>query len=202
VKIVVNLPSAPTGIVAFAGTTAGQANVAWSTPATAGTYPITGYKVLVSPSTGVSGGVLRQVGLVNQYTFTGLAPNVNYTFTVYAVTSGGDGAASATTGVVKLTAKAPNAPQTPKIALNAAANLALNVTWTAPSSDNGYAITGYTVTLTGSDGSVLINKVAAGIYKSVFSGLNSTILYSATIVATNVGGNSPAATTSKLRPAA
>ena len=75
-------------------------------------------------------------------TVTGLANNTAYTFEVAAINSVGTGTQSAASNSVTT----PTTPGAPTIGTATAGNSQATVTWTAPSSNGGSAITGYVVT--------------------------------------------------------
>ena len=86
---------------------------------------------------------------------------------------------------------APAAPAKPSIA--SSARDAATVTWTAPTSTGTSPVTGYTVTLTASDGSTVAPaSVDASTLSHTFTGLKPGVSYTATVVATSAVGNSPA----------
>ncbi len=128
-------PDAPTGLIPEAGN--GTVTFIWTAPASNGGSTITGYTVTASPGgrtcTWTSGPLTCAV--------TGLTNGTSYTFTVTATNSAGTGAASG-----PATATPVAAPGAPTGLTLAAGNGAVNVSWTAPSSNGGSPITGYTVT--------------------------------------------------------
>ena len=129
---------AATGVSATAGNAA--ATVSWSPPVSNGGSAITQYSVLSSPggfSAVVSGSVLT-------VTVSGLTNGISYTFTVTAQNFLGFGPASAPSNAV--TPTAPTPPGAPTNVSATPGNGSASVSWTAPSSDGGSAITQYTVT--------------------------------------------------------
>ena len=137
------VPGAPTGLTATAsGTTA--INLSWSAPASTGGSAITGYKIEVSPN-GTSSWT-DQVANTNStattYAHTGLAAGDTRHYRVSAINTNGAGTASnvdsATTG-----ATAPGAPT--GLTATASGTTAINLSWSAPASTGGSAITGYKI---------------------------------------------------------
>ena len=137
----VTVPGAPTlGAVAVAGST--SAKVTFTAPSSDGGSPITTYTATSSPAGGT--GTVSQAGS-GTITVTGLTAGTPYTFTVTATNAAGTSAASA-----------PSAPVTPPVAtvpgaprltdLSRRSKTEAWVTFSAPSSDGGEPITGYTVT--------------------------------------------------------
>jgi hypothetical protein len=196
-----NPPAAPSGVVAFANGNIGEVNVAWSTPTSVGSAPLNGYKITVSPATGVNGGATRTVGVVNQYAFTGLSVGVAYRFSVVATTSAGSSSASKWSTPVTLVALPASAPQSPTISVTRGLTNSLTIGWLTPVSNGGSPITGYYVVLTGSDNSIITTVVTgAAAIKAQFDNLNSSVTYSATIYAMNKAGNGAGAITGRLHP--
>ena len=138
-----SVPGAPTGLTATAsGTTA--IDLSWSAPASTGGSAITGYKIEVSPN-GTSGWT-DQVANTNStattYAHTGLAGGDTRHYRVSAINTNGAGTASnvdsATTGTT-----VPGAPT--GLTATASGTTAINLSWSAPASTGGSAITGYKI---------------------------------------------------------
>jgi hypothetical protein len=132
------VPDAPTGVSATAG--AGQAAVSWSAPVSDGSSPITGYDV--TPYVAGVAQDTTSVGAVTTATVGGLANGTTYTFRVVAKNAVGTGAQSIDSNAVT--------PMTvPGVPTNVAATLGAGqatVSWSAPASNGGSALTGYDVT--------------------------------------------------------
>ncbi|GAA3195163.1 hypothetical protein GCM10010532_012750 [Dactylosporangium siamense] len=142
-----SIPGNPTQAAATAGS--GQADVAWEPPALSGGSLITAYTAQA-----YAGGVLqsgRTCTLSSPFTppltctVTGLTGGTAYTFKVTATNGSGAGADSAESAPVTPTAPAGTAPGAPTIGTATAGQGQADVTWTAPLSDGGNAITSYTV---------------------------------------------------------
>ena len=137
------VPGAPSGLTATASGS-NRINLSWSAPASDGGSAITGYNIEVSPN-GTSGWT-DQVANTNStattYAHTGLASGDTRHYRVSAINTNGAGTASnvdsATTGTT-----VPGAPT----GLTATASGATQITlsWSAPASDGGSAITGYNI---------------------------------------------------------
>jgi hypothetical protein len=131
------LPDAPTSVSATAG--AGQATVNWSTPASDGGSPITGYAVTRYVA-GVAQGT-NNVGAVTQTIVGGLTNGTTYTFRVAAKNIAGTGPESTNSNAV-IPQTLPDAPTSVTPTPGPAQ---ATVSWSA-GSDGGSPITGYEVT--------------------------------------------------------
>ncbi len=152
------VPGAPTGLTATAsGTTA--INLSWSAPASTGGSAITGYKIEVSPN-GTSGWT-DQVANTNStattYAHTGLAAGDTRHYRVSAINANGTGVPSnvdsATTGTT-----VPGAPT--GLTATASGTTAINLSWSAPASTGGSAITGYKIEVSANGTSGWTDQVA------------------------------------------
>ena len=151
-------PGAPTGLSATAsGTTA--INLSWSAPGSTGGSAITGYKIEVS-SNGTSSWtnlVANTSNTTTTYAHTGLTAGTTRHYRVSAINANGTGVpsnvANATTG-----ATAPGAPT--GLTATASGTTAINLSWSAPGSTGGSAITGYKIEVSSNGGSSWTNLVA------------------------------------------
>ena len=151
-------PGAPTGLTATAsGTTA--INLSWSAPASTGGSAITGYKIEVSSDGGSSWSdlVANTSNANTTYAHTGLTAGTTRHYRVSAINANGAGVpsnvANATTG-----ATAPGAPT--GLTATASGTTAINLSWSAPGSTGGSAITGYRIEVSSNGGSSWTNLVA------------------------------------------
>jgi hypothetical protein len=185
------VPDAPTIGSATGGNA--QATVTFAAPASNGGSAITGYTVASSPAGGVDSNALT-TGLT--HIVTGLTNGTPYTFTVTATNSVGTGAASSATSPVT----PATVPGIPTIGTATPGNAQAIVTFTAPVSTGGSAITGYTVT-SNPAGGVDSNAGALGL-SHVVTGLTNGTPYTFTATATNiVGTGSASGSTSPVTPA-
>ncbi|HEY3924872.1 MAG TPA: fibronectin type III domain-containing protein [Acidothermaceae bacterium] len=173
-------PGAPTAVTAAPGD--GQATVSWTPPTSNGGSGITGYTVTSSPgnftipSTGTSA------------IMSGLTDGTAYTFTVTATNAVGTSVQSvASTPVTPATV-----PGAPTGVSGVAGDGQVTVSWVAPTSNGGSAITGYSVTsspggLTGS---------STGATSAVVGGLTDGTPYTFIVTATNAIGTGAASTAS------
>jgi len=128
-----SVPGAPTGLTATRGNA--QVSLAWSAPASNGGSAITGYTVTASPG----GATCTSAGL--SCTVTGLTNGTAYSFTVTATNAVGTGPASAPASATPATV--PSAPR--NVSARSASPRGVSLTWQAPSSTGGSAISGYQV---------------------------------------------------------
>ena len=180
----VTVPGAPTiGAVAAAGST--SAKVTFTAPSSDGGSPITTYTATSSPAGGT--GTVSQAGS-GTITVTELTAGTPYTFTVTATNAAGTSAASATSApVTPPVATVPGAPGLTD--LSRRSKTEVWVTFSAPSSDGGVPITGYTVTATrlGVD---VTQSFPAEAGKVSFGPLTRNAIYTFTVRAVNKVGTS------------
>ena len=164
--------------------TSGALQFYWSTPASDGGSPITGYTLscagLSSQSLGAS---------TYTYTYTGLTNGTAYTFSITAENTNGSSPA-ATFRTVKPGGK-PGPVQS--LAVSRAAAPAATLSWTAPASDGGAALLGYTVKAVSTDPEdpVIKQSVSPGTTTTTISGLTSDSVYNYSVNAVNDPGYSP-----------
>jgi predicted phage tail protein len=167
------IPGAPTSIVGTRGN--GQVSVSFTAPSDNGGDPITSYTVTASP-----GGATAS-GSASPIVVTGLTNGASHTFTVRATNGVGAGPASAASAAVT-PATVPDAPRgVSAIAGNAQAILS----FVAPVTNGGAAITGYTVTA--SPGGASVSGSASPI---TVTGLTNGTIYTFTVTANNGAGSS------------
>jgi len=133
-------PGAPTNV---AGTPANaQVSLTWSAPTDNGGSAITDYVIQYSSNSGSTWTTFTDtVSTAASVTVTGLTNGTTYVFHVAAKNSVGTGSYSTnSSSLIPFTR--PNAPTSVSAATGARQS---NVTWTAPASNGGSAITGYAI---------------------------------------------------------
>ena len=132
------MPGTPTGLAANAGN--GQVALAWSAPASDGGSPITGYAIYRATSSGAET-LLTTVGVVTSYTDPGLTNGTTYYYQVAARNAIGEGSRSS-----EASAKPATVPSAPRnVSAKTASTSGVRLTWSAPSSSGGSAVTGYRI---------------------------------------------------------
>ncbi len=166
-----------------------SAVLTWTAPANNGSA-ITGYTVTPYLN-GTAQTSAYVAGSATSRTLTGLTAGGSYTFTVAAVNGIGTSTASA-----KSAAVVPYAlPGAPVIGSVVAADLAVTLSWTAPSS-NGSAITGYVVTpYIGSTAQATRTFAGTATSQSI-TGLTAGTAYTFRVAAQNAAGTGPVSASS------
>jgi fibronectin type 3 domain-containing protein len=194
-------PSAPSGLVASAGN--GQVVLSWTVPNSDGGTPITGYNVYrgTSPN-GESSTPLASNVASSNFTDTTAANGTTYYYTVKAVNAAGTSPASNEASATPQAAvTVPSAPQT----LTATGgNGTVQLSWSAPASNGGAAVTGYNVYRGTSAGNESGTPVATNVTTTSFTDnpLTNGTTYYYTVKAVNSAGTSPASNEANATPQA
>ncbi|HEY2578581.1 MAG TPA: fibronectin type III domain-containing protein, partial [Streptosporangiaceae bacterium] len=177
-------PGTPAAPTATAGIT--SATVTWVAPAS-NDSPITGY--VVTPFlNGVAQTPLSYDASTTTRTLTGLTAGASYTFTVAAVNAVGTGPASPqSNAVVPFTL-----PGAPAITAVSAGDAAASVSWSAPASNGGSAITGYVVTPYIAGVAQTPQTFSSTATTQTATGLTPGTSYTFTVAAVNAAGTGPA----------
>jgi hypothetical protein len=174
-------------VSAVAGNT--TASVSFIAPVSNGGSAITGYTVTSSPA----GGVDSNAGsTLTTHAITGLANGTSYTFTVTAANLIGSSVPSAASTAV-IPVGAPGQPT----GVNAVpGNAQATVSFSAPASNGGAAITGYTVT-SNPGGGVDANAGSTALTHTITS-LTNGQAYTFTVTATNAAAFTSAASAASV----
>ena len=190
-------PGAPTGV----GGTAGDASVAlsWTPPASDGGSSITGYRV--TPFIGATAQTAVLTGsAATTFTVIGVTNGTAYTFKIAAINAVGTGADSAASAAIT-PAAAARAPGAPTGIGGTAGNGSAALSWTAPASNGGSAITGYRVTpfIGATAQAAVLTGSAATTY--TVTGLANGTAYMFTVAAINaVGTGADSAASAAVTP--
>jgi len=180
--VTVSVPDPPGAPTAVSGTVGdGQVAVTWTAPSSDGGGAITAYTATASP-----GGATCTTAATG-CTVTGLSNGTAYTFTVAATNAAGPGSASSASSAIT----PRTVPGAPTALTGTTGDSQVSLTWTAPASTGGSAITGYTATA--SPGPATCTSVTTS---CIVTGLTNGTAYTFTVKATNVAGDSVASTAS------
>jgi hypothetical protein len=196
--IVIGAPTAPTNVSAVPGS--GAATISWTDPSSKNGSTIKSYTVIAStnggPAAGAtcSGATCASLTMTNGTIYGTLNNGTAYTFQVLATNARGNSPDSAAS--LGVTVGAPIAP-THVSAVPGVGEA--TVSWTDPSTDNGSAVSGYTVYAYNSSGGLAAANVCTGgscstlilsngfLYGTLVDGSG----YTFEVFATNGSGNSP-----------
>ncbi len=188
-----NIPQTTSAVPTTVAGTAGNAQVAltWAAPTFNGGASITGYTVTSSPSVNAPAGCTNTANL--SCTYSGLANGTAYTFTVVAINSKGNSAASAASSSVTPV----TTPGAPTSLSGTVGNSQVTLSWTAPTSTGGSAITDYLVQYStdGSNFTTFADGVSTTTSATVTGLVNGTA-YTFKVSAVNAVGTGTGATVS------
>jgi uncharacterized protein (TIGR02145 family) len=165
----------------------GQSTITYTAPAYNGGSDIISYTATSAP--GGFTGTMSQAGS-GTITVTGLTNGTTYTFTVTATNAAGTSAASAVSNSVT----PRTVPGIPTIGTATAGAGQSTITYTAPVSNGGGAITSYTAT--SAPGGLTGTLSQAGSGTITVTGLTNGTAYTFTVTATNAAGTSIASAAS------
>ncbi|WP_459645790.1 fibronectin type III domain-containing protein [Kineococcus sp. NUM-3379] len=191
--VVPRAPAVQPGAPVLGAVTAGDttATVTWSAPGSDGGAPVSGYTVHVFE--GGATAPTRTVGVAaptTRATVTGLVNGTPYAFEVLARNSAGEGLPSPRSATV-VPATVPGAPIVSGVT---AGNASAGVTWNAPATDGGSAVTGYQVRAYAAGASTPARTldVPATSTSGTVTGLVNGTTYTVEVVARNAVGTGAA----------
>jgi hypothetical protein len=193
-------PSSPrsvtTAVAPTAGIGTGQVRVSWAAPSSTGGSAITGYVVQRSSNGRTWSTAATVAASARSYTASGLTNGTRYYFRVVARNAVGNGPASATVSAIPRWR-----PSAPRSGTATPGHRQVRVSWAAPSSTGGSAITGYIVQRS-TNGTTWTNltTVSATARSYNATGLTNGTRYYFRVIATNAVGNSPASTAASAIP--
>ena len=174
------VPSAPLSLQATPGN--GRVNLTWTAPVSDGGNPIVAYRIYRGTTSGGET-FLVEIGNVLSYTDSGVINGQTYCYVLSAKNSIGEGANSTEAMATPVTV-----PLQP-LALQATAGYHLvTLTWAAPSSDGGSAITGYRIYRGTSGGSETLLASVGNTSSYTDTGLTAGQAYYYEVAAVNAAG--------------
>lgn len=192
-------PGAPTGLGAVSGTA--QISLTWQAPSNNGGSAITGYDIYRGTSPGGESSSPIASGVTStRYVDSGLTNGQAYYYVVRAVNSAGQGAVSNEAFAVPATV--PSAPQ--GLAATGG-NSQVSLSWSAPSSSGGSAITGYNIyrgTSSGGEGTTPLTVVSRNSLSYTDTSVVNGQIYYYTVRASNSVGTGPKSNEASATPLA
>lgn len=170
----------PTAVSALQvlGTTSTTITLDWKAPLDDGGSPVTGYRVTWN------GGATTVAS--TGYSLTGLSADTPYSITVAAINGNGTGASAQASARTSKASQAAAAGPPRGLAASNVQDTSVRLTWKAPASDGGSAVSGYRVVVNGKTTNVTGTAVDV-------TGLSAGTSYSATVAAVNdTGAGTPA----------
>ncbi|WP_427131920.1 peroxidase family protein [Pseudarthrobacter sp. S9] len=194
VAAAVTPPSAPAAPAIGAATaTTGSATVSFTAPAPNGSPAITSFEIVATPATGPAITVTGIPATATSGTVTGLTNGTTFTLQVRAVNANGPGPLSAASNPVTPSAAVPGAPALGSVTPG---NASASLIWTAPASDGGSAITGYTVRAFSGTTLAVTQAVTGNVGTVVVTGLTNGTTYTFDVAAVNAVGTGAASAAS------
>ncbi|MBC8364995.1 MAG: fibronectin type III domain-containing protein [Actinobacteria bacterium] len=194
----VTTPGVPTSLSGTAGDT--QVGLSWTAPASNGGSALTGYKVESSTNSGStwSDEAADTGSTSTSYTATSLTNGTGYMFRVSAINAVGTGTASGTTTATPVTT-----PGVPTSLSGTAGDTQVGLSWTAPASNGGSALTGYKIessTNSGSTWSTVVADTESTSTTYTTTGLTNGTSYDLRVSAVNVAGTGSASGSTSSTP--
>lgn len=181
-------PTPPSTPQSFNATpSGGRVTLNWAAPSSDGGSPVTNYRIYRSTTSGGET-VLTTVGNVLTYQDSAVANGTTYYYQITALNAAGEGPRSTETSATPQ-ASVPGAPT----GLTAAPNKprGVSLSWTAPASNGGSAITGYQIWRGTSTGSEIFLLSVGNLSKYKDTTASSGLTYYYVVRAVNVVGAGP-----------
>src|SRR3989440_474235 len=193
-------PSAPQNLAATGGNA--QVTLTWKAPASDGGSPVTNYKIYRGVAPG-SETLKTTVGNVLTYSDTPVTTGLTYYYQVSAVNAAGEGPRSnEASAVPSAPPPPPSPPSAPTNLVATAGNAQVGLTWQAPGSNGGSAITNYKIYRgTSSNGETLIATIGNQLSYSD-GGLTNGVTYYYQVSAVNNVGEGPRSNEASATPTA
>jgi titin len=185
-------PGQPVGAIATAGDS--SVMLTWAAPTTDGGSPVTGYRI--ERSLGAGGWTVLAASVVGtSYEVSGLTNGTTEQFRITALNNAGSGLPVSTSSVTPRSI--PGAPTSLSATLG---NGSATITWIAPSTDGGSAITGYIVERSNDGGLTWAGAGSTATTSFVVSGLANGTTYAFRVRAVNVAGQGVASSATSMTP--
>ncbi|MGQ0605662.1 MAG: fibronectin type III domain-containing protein [Candidatus Nitrosotenuis sp.] len=196
-------PNSPTGLSSTAVSPT-QINLSWTAPTNNGGSAITGYKIEVKSGTGTFSNLVSNTGsTTTTYSHTSLTTGTTYTYRVSAINSIGTSSTSSEASATPTSSSTSGTPGSPTgLVATVISSTQINLSWSTPSSNGGYQITGYKIEYKiGSNnyGNLVTNTGTTGTSYSHTS-LTSGQLYTYRVSAINSIGTGPASSEASATP--
>ena len=187
-------PSAPSAVSATGGVN--TASVSWSPPVYPGTSALTNYQVRWSSNSGATWSSPLSVPATQTSTTVALAGGQTYVFEVAAVNATATGPWSGLSNAVAITSTSV----APTNVTGTAGYESVTLTWQAPTSTGGAAITGYFIRYSTDGGGswAQLPNTGSSSTTSTITGLTSQAGYLFEVAAINAAGTSPWSAASSL----
>ncbi|QLH08830.1 hypothetical protein DSQ19_04450 [Candidatus Nitrosotenuis sp. DW1] len=197
------VPGAPTGLTAVPVSPT-QVNLSWTTPSNNGGSAISGYKIESKSGSGSYSVLVSNTASTSTiYSHTGLVTGTVYTYKVSAVNSIGTGTTSSEVSATPTSSSSATVPSAPtSLIATSVSSTQNNLSWSAPSNNGGYQITGYKIEYRIGSGSysVLVSNTASTSTAYSHTGLSAGQTYVYRVSAINSIGTSSASAESSTTP--